>query len=363
MFVKSAAQYRNYTWSCDDCFVTYSESDSVKTRLAKIELALKSVLTNQDLQKNEISVIKRAVEEANKWGNVVETPVSHRPKRQRSSEHVHDQHAPVSSYASAAKRFRNTTVSTPQHTPVLIVKAKNPDQVKNVRELVTNALDPTVDPVRNMRETARGDVILQCKEAADIDIVRTKLNALMNEPLEVSTPKEHCPKIKIVGFEDGYAGGDKLVEALRKQNATIFTEASIVTVDHTSARNKTNSVSATLSLDMSTFKRVLFAKRVFVGWHSCRVYQQVDVLRCFKCNEYGHIAKSCTSAVFVCPLCAENHRLEECKSSDRLKCINCVRNNEKYKTSCDVNHSAMSMKCPILSEKTEKRKNNIRYKQ
>lgn len=125
-------------------------------------------------------------------------------------------------------------------------------------------------------------------------------------------------------------------------------------------KRRDNVCTAILSMNTSTFTKMINAQRLRIGWSSCRVYEQVKVLRCFKCNDYGHKASDCSSDKFVCPLCAGEHKLEECQS-DELRCVNCVKAREKLRIEVDVNHSTFSIKCPILAKKTQQRKQNIRY--
>jgi hypothetical protein len=39
--------------------------------------------------------------------------------------------------------------------------------------------------------------------------------------------------------------------------------------------------------------------RIYIGWDTYRVYQHIDILRCFKCNQFGHMVIKCEGAVVV----------------------------------------------------------------
>ena len=120
-----------------------------------------------------------------------------------------------------------------------------------------------------------------------------------------------------------------------------------------------------IGVDMNTFKRALTKKRVYIGWSSCAIYEHVDVVRCFKCQEYNHISSSCKSTVTTCCFCSKSHDgVKKCphKENEKLfKCANCVKANEKYGVDVDVNHSVMSLHCPVLRKKIEQKRKNIRY--
>ena len=116
---------------------------------------------------------------------------------------------------------------------------------------------------------------------------------------------------------------------------------------------------------METFKRVLRKQKLKIGWNSCPAYEHVDVIRCYRCSAFNHLASNCKSDMMYCCLCSGNHLLVDCdkkESKTELKCINCCRANEQYDTNVDINHSAMSMQCPVLRKKIEQRKITIRYR-
>lgn len=81
--------------------------------------------------------------------------------------------------------------------------------------------------------------------------------------------------------------------------------------------------SAIVELDAATFFKVMELEKLNVGWDRCRVFDGVDVLRCFKCCGFNHKGADCKVESEICPICSENHRVKECKATQE-KCINCV---------------------------------------
>ena len=84
--------------------------------------------------------------------------------------------------------------------------------------------------------------------------------------------------------------------------------------------------------------------RVFLGASSFRVEDYINVLKCFRCQRYGHVAKNCVHEI-ACGLCSEAHITRDCpeKDTDTFKCINCIRGNK-----ITVCHSTNSKKCPFF---------------
>nr|CAH7760935.1 unnamed protein product [Callosobruchus chinensis] len=69
---------------------------------------------------------------------------------------------------------------------------------------------------------------------------------------------------------------------------------------------------------------------IYAGFSRCNVSDHIRVIRCSKCSAIGHLEKNCKLSV-VCPHCGGDHRYSQC-SSQVLKCTNCEKNNEKFKT-------------------------------
>ena len=88
--------------------------------------------------------------------------------------------------------------------------------------------------------------------------------------------------------------------------------------------------------------RVMRIGRVFIGASSFRVEDFVNVLKCFKCQRYGHAAKNCSHDA-ACGLCSGGHITRDCPNKDQnFKCINCIRNNKPIS-----DHSTNWRKCPF----------------
>lgn len=83
-------------------------------------------------------------------------------------------------------------------------------------------------------------------------------------------------------------------------------------------------------------------KKVKVGWTSCPVREKLKVLRCYKCLELGHAARTCTSSEDrsnICFKCAQpGHQAKDCSSE--IRC-----------TKCNVpGHSSDQLQCPVFRQ-------------
>jgi len=74
------------------------------------------------------------------------------------------------------------------------------------------------------------------------------------------------------------------------------------------------------SVRPSHFK-TLVGKSLYIG--KCRVKEYVDIVRCFKCQRFGHRAAKCQAKVDSCGRCAvQGHRAKDCQGGP-VKCANC----------------------------------------
>ena len=93
-----------------------------------------------------------------------------------------------------------------------------------------------------------------------------------------------------------------------------------------------------------TFDAPTLPKYIFLGFERFDVTPYIPLLRrCFKCQQFGHGARTCRATENVCPLCSgTGHKQDDCPNKESVKCPN-----------CDGAHPATSKECPVFI--TEKR--------
>lgn len=392
--MKNVCNQKSFKWNCDECSKEVDMNVLIIEKLNIIEQSLKNrdqVIENLSKQVKELSNkiqpnncnsvsgtpaitpsggMKRSWAEITGENNEFRTPISENnvpntPKRIKFANKLPARKADDNVLIVKTKAKPNENGENSMETGVVQLSESAADVVKR-------SLDPAKDNVKIARQTANGHIVLQCKDKQSMNTIKMKLCAAAGDTHDVAEPKVYKPLVKTHNLEPKYENKTLLLSDLRTQNPEIFNSDSTITVidckqykQRVSNAQKENTTDkqlfyATLEIDIETFRRVIDYKHVLCGWHRCPVYEHVMVLRCFKCNQYGHIANECKESNAICALCSGQHEMKECKSTE-YNCVNCTKYNEKYRTKVDPKHPAFSIKCPVMCKKIDERKKHIRY--
>lgn len=87
-------------------------------------------------------------------------------------------------------------------------------------------------------------------------------------------------------------------------------------------RNQT----ATVVIKKKIAKELLRKRSLKIGWRWCRVKIRVNIIRCYKCPDFGHYTRDYkgTDNINICLKCAgKNHKAKDCKNESY--CPKCKR--------------------------------------
>ena len=144
---------------------------------------------------------------------------------------------------------------------------------------------------------------------------------------------------------------------LKSQNEGIKINDVKVINSYENPRFRYNKYSAVIEVDLETYNSLLSAKQVNVEFDRCLVFPAVNVLRCFKCGEFGHKSMDCKNCD-TCSRCSLKHKTSECTSTV-LKCVNCLKTNKERNMNLDVNHAAFSSECLIYKRLFNQKKSSL----
>lgn len=352
---------RNYIWFCDNCVDIGEFCIDMHKRLDEMQKVISEHSSEINAQSDRLSELCSI---ANK--NML-TPSANNSNRKRSYAAVsrnwaEDCATPLTSNdgLTSAKRSRRNIESMQRKLPepIIIVKPKQNVEKSSVMSDIKQVINPISDPVKCMRDTTNGNIVITCKSQGDVSAIKQKLSSI-DHMCDISERRKKRPMIKLVGISEYNQDKDELLMKLRVQNDLTDTSHEIEMVDVKEIKDRSY-YTACIRTDLKTFELIMQRKRLFINWDSVKCYEHVNVLRCFKCSSYGHTAQNCNVNKEVCPKCSGSHLIKDCDSVE-VNCPNCKAANAKFNLQLDINHCAWDRKCHVLNRRINSVKNRILY--
>lgn len=236
------------------------------------------------------------------------------------------------------------TIKLNNNIPQIMIIPKQTQKAEATKRDLLKHIRPSEIKVgiKNTRELKNGGVILNCYNKQDVEKLRKEAVSKMKH-YEVQLTKLKMPKIKIPGY-DGGMDINELETNIREQN-TFIDEQDKITVTYLkpNKRNKTYTIYCDVSPLL--FHKAMNMKKVIINWERYPVFEELSIQRCFCCQEHYHKSNKCPNQKSICEHCAEQHPSAEC-SKTKLRCVNCVKANQKHGLNYDANHAAGDPECP-----------------
>ncbi|KAL0809628.1 hypothetical protein ABMA28_011882 [Loxostege sticticalis] len=284
----------------------------------------------------------------------------------KESVEVSSRPAPVA--ASFADMVKKSASNFVQPSPVNSVAIYPTDRLQSSDEtktLVQKIIQPDQMKlhVRGVRKTKNGGVIISTDTKDDIQKLKQSVQ-LTTSGLTVDEPHKRKPRIVVIGVPSSMQEKE-VFHCIYQQNladklegSTLETFLSSIKLSHKSGKKDAETCNYIIEVSADVRKALISKDRVFVNWSSCPVRDFTLVTRCFKCQQYGHAAKTCREEANTCGHCGElGHLMKECpKKAEPPKCATCVR----FKKPC--NHKTGDAVCPAKIMAEKRYINSIDYK-
>nr|XP_034195367.1 uncharacterized protein LOC117611536 [Osmia lignaria] len=248
---------------------------------------------------------------------------------------------------------------------VLIIKPENENDPRSNDEIkakVTEVLKKNRSQIRikQVRQLRNKGVVVEVKDKRDIEIIK---NSKFKEVgLKTAEPKKINPSIIIYDVEKEYKA-DELKEDLIFKNLEVrddeYAEKLKRSIDfrHCFKTKNESRVNWIVQLPAKEYSALMLSRKVYMFWRIYKLKEYLNVMRCYKCQGYGHIAKFCQAKQQCCENCGNTeHERKDCPRKDKPQCINCIRTKRK-----DTNHSVTNKLCPELQRQIDLYRNRINW--
>ncbi|KAJ7247984.1 hypothetical protein C8J57DRAFT_1522548 [Mycena rebaudengoi] len=264
-------------------------------------------------------------------------------------------HAPVS---DAAQKFQITVKIgrvNSDHTihkadSAKIVEMFNKAVSETVRANDSNLLTPIT--ARSARRLRSGDITLQLRSSQDAELIRENTKEWL--PRLAPDAWTYIPKFNVVinGMPATFdPTSDTAIRTLEDDNPEILLPFSIERARWLRTP-KSNAGSIIIELKDTRSANQAIDSGLSSNYSLFTVHKLTSKLtQCFKCQDYGHIAKLCKETTVKCTLCAGDHDMKSCKfghqHSDTCesncslpaehrehRCANCGSNHPSYDRLC-----------------------------
>lgn len=186
-------------------------------------------------------------------------------------------------------------------------------------------------------------IVVKCKSENEAKKLKNTLRTQYGEKISISNVRDTDPKFKIIGVSLNDQSPSQFILNLKEQN-DFLKSAELTYAEHYSVPHKNGSyTNIVLSCNVQTLRRVLEKGSVICGLDNKIVHEQIDIIQCFNCQRFGHVAGTCKMQP-CCKFCGQDHSSKLCGESDSFKCANCIRENKKG-LRLNVGHKATDERC------------------
>lgn len=102
------------------------------------------------------------------------------------------------------------------------------------------------------------------------------------------------PMVKITGLYTILDTSDDVIDELRKQNSWMKELVFRNVRDYSVTTINGKYMNIILSCDLIVQEIFLSRGSCIYGFNQCKIFEYVDVLRCNKCQRFGHFVRDCT---------------------------------------------------------------------
>lgn len=177
----------------------------------------------------------------------------------------------------------------------------------------------------------------------------TNNDKLKEAGLKASTPQRRHPRMILYDVPRDISE-EEIRTCLKKQNRDRFTEEDVAAIKFCFRTGRKDQTETNWIMEVPPCVRTkLLLGKLYISWNACKVRDYLAISRCYKCQNYGHVAKYCRVPHDISTHCAESgHATKECPNKAKHpSCVNCKKAGKKG------DHAASNANCPMHKKALE----------
>lgn len=236
-----------------------------------------------------------------------------------------------------------------ENTNILVTSQIGNEQ--NIQKAVENEIVKSKLPVLKVKKAGKGKVVVACKDDTQAHKIIEYLDQNVKEALSIQKEEKQNPLLKIVNINYDFEP-DELADDLCARNNISSEELEIV---HMYGNNRVGGKSAIIKVTPELYSRIMNSGYIFAGFERCKVFDDFNINKCWKCGTFGHSGNKCQQPL-CCAHCSGAHDTRNCTQKGVVtKCIICIRANKFLNKKRNIEHVAGDFqKCESYRSKWEK---------
>uniref|UniRef100_A0ABD2VX66 CCHC-type domain-containing protein n=2 Tax=Trichogramma kaykai TaxID=54128 RepID=A0ABD2VX66_9HYME len=217
------------------------------------------------------------------------------------------------------------------------------DQIKTVLQ---SSIDPVAEKIHvsAIRKGNSGSIFVETKTQVDLDKLMSN-EELRKKGILMQRQAGRLPRMVIYDVPVKHTP-QQLIQVIKQQNDEVSSAECHFEPKFKIGKREPEGDFVNWVCEVSPQFRnaVDRTKRLYIDWNRCKVRDFSSISRCFKCQEFDHIAKFCKAQVNTCGKCGEDgHSYKECQQPNELNiCAPCRRAGKPHEHRTDN-------KCPLYA--------------
>lgn len=193
-----------------------------------------------------------------------------------------------------------------------------------------------------------------CGDAITAEKFEDNMNNKYGDSISITQPTINPPQVKITRLITDITDKNDILEQLLEQNRwmrdiEINADRNYIIMSY----DQIEYTNIVLNTNLEGLKKMMEVGKVIFGLKTSRIYENINIFQCKRCQCLGHLHKGCIKEP-ICRICAKGHLTEQCTSTN-LCCYNCKNAiiKSEGKLIIDTKHRASDDRCPQRKRKIE----------